>query len=237
MPDVLAVVPIAGADKEFATGKNPLLGGRPLLSYTQQALSAAVRIDRSIVSTDSAHIAELARQAGFEVPFMRPAELSTAGNTLTDVLRHAVEWVIQSGKKPQWVAMFFVTYPFRLPQFIDSFIETVQSRQLDSAVAVLPERHAHWMLDEEGNPELVSDGVERAKAQKRLIYRELSGLVAMFKPELVLSDRLYGQQLGVIPVDNAWASVNIHDAGGWELAEYLAPHFLEQMQTAASVKR
>jgi len=75
-------------------GKNikPLLG-KPLIAYTIEQALAVPGIDRVFVSTDSEAIAEVARAAGAEVPFLRPAELATSSAPKLAVIRHLVEWV------------------------------------------------------------------------------------------------------------------------------------------------
>jgi CMP-N,N'-diacetyllegionaminic acid synthase len=75
-------------------GKNikPLLG-KPLICHTIEQALAVPGIDRVFVSTDSEAIAEVARQAGAEVPFLRPAELATSSAPKLAVIRHLVEWI------------------------------------------------------------------------------------------------------------------------------------------------
>ncbi len=52
------------------------LGGKPLIAWSIEQALAVKRIERVIVSTDSAEIAAVAREYGAEVPFIRPAELA-----------------------------------------------------------------------------------------------------------------------------------------------------------------
>lgn len=75
-------------------GKNikPLLG-KPLICYTIEQAMAVPEIDRVFVSTDSEEIADIARMAGAEVPFIRPADLATSQAPKLDVIRHLVQWV------------------------------------------------------------------------------------------------------------------------------------------------
>lgn len=51
--------------------------GRPLLAWLLDALNAADRFDRIILSTDSEQIADVGRANGAEVPGLRPAHLAT----------------------------------------------------------------------------------------------------------------------------------------------------------------
>lgn len=77
-------------------GKNikPLLG-KPLICYSIEQALAIKAIDRVFVSTDSEAIAEVARAAGAEVPFLRPSELASSSAPKLEVIRHLVEWVEQ----------------------------------------------------------------------------------------------------------------------------------------------
>ncbi len=59
-------------------GKNIApVAGKPLIAWTIAAARSAERIDRLLVSTDDAAIADVARACGAEVPFLRPAELAS----------------------------------------------------------------------------------------------------------------------------------------------------------------
>lgn len=75
-------------------GKNirPLLD-KPLIAWTIEQALACPEIDAVYVSTDSEAIADIARRAGAQVPFVRPPELATATAAKIPVIRHLVEWV------------------------------------------------------------------------------------------------------------------------------------------------
>lgn len=76
MPNNIAVIPARGGSKRIP-GKNvrPLLG-KPLIAYTIEAARESRLFERIVVSTDSPEIAEVARQHGAEVPFLRDASLA-----------------------------------------------------------------------------------------------------------------------------------------------------------------
>ncbi len=72
----LAVIPARGGSKRIP-GKNLVqLQRRPLLAYTVDAALASSLFVRVVVTTDSAEIAEVARELGADVPFLRDAALS-----------------------------------------------------------------------------------------------------------------------------------------------------------------
>ena len=225
---VVAVIPISEADTDFAGGQMPQLGGRALLEYTFRAARESRLVDRLIVSTDSARIAETCKASGIDAPLVRPPELANPNVPITEVLRYTLEWLREhEHTEPDWVAMLSVTYPFRPKGFVDAFIQTVLPEDLDSAFAAIEERHSHWVLREGEQPELVSFGADVAKAHRRPLFRELSGLMSMAKRETILAGNLYGQKLAIIPAHDARSTVNVHDPIGHQFAELLAPRFLE----------
>lgn len=95
-------------------GKNirPLLG-KPLIGWTiEQALASGIA-DRVLVSTDSQAIADVARQFGAEVPFLRPSSLATADAAKLPVISHLIEWVEAQGDAVDTVIDLDPTSPLR----------------------------------------------------------------------------------------------------------------------------
>ena len=86
----LAVIPARGGSTRVP-GKNirPLLG-IPALARVIALCQASGVIDRIVVSTDDPSIAQVARDAGAEVPFLRPAELADDHTGVLPVIQHAV---------------------------------------------------------------------------------------------------------------------------------------------------
>ena len=72
-------------------GKNirPLLG-KPLIARAIETALGAPGIERVVVSTDSSDIADVARAAGADVPFVRPADLAQSGTGKFQVWQHAL---------------------------------------------------------------------------------------------------------------------------------------------------
>jgi CMP-N,N'-diacetyllegionaminic acid synthase len=86
----LAVVPARGGSKGLPRKNILQLGGKPLISWTISSALDAECVDTVIVSTDDEEIADIARGAGAEVPFMRPVELASDTATSVDVMAHAL---------------------------------------------------------------------------------------------------------------------------------------------------
>ena len=88
--EVLAIITARGGSKGLPR-KNVLpLAGRPLIGWSITAALGSAAVGRVVVSTDDPEIAEVARAEGADVPFLRPADLSSDTASSLDVLRHAL---------------------------------------------------------------------------------------------------------------------------------------------------
>ena len=139
----LAIIP-ARAGSVGLTGKNIAdLGGAPLIAWTVRAALASGCFKRVIVSTDGPEIAEAARAAGAQVPFMRPAKLATSHARSNDVILHA----LGAMESAQTFAMMQPTSPFRAARHI---VEAV--RQFDASpsnpalISVAKGKPAAWLF-------------------------------------------------------------------------------------------
>ena len=121
---MLAIIPARGGSKGLP-GKNiKLLNGKPLIAYTIEAAINSKYIDRVIVSTDSEDIAEVARQYGAEVPFMRPEELASDTAAAIDVYLHATEFVMnETGEKIEKFMVLLPTAPMRTEEHINRAVD------------------------------------------------------------------------------------------------------------------
>ena len=110
---VLAYIPARGGSKGVPLKNIRDLGGRPLLVHTVRAALVAPSIDYVLVSTDSEDIASVAREAGAQTPFLRPAELASDTARNIDGICDAVARLAEMGESFDAVAVLQPTSPFR----------------------------------------------------------------------------------------------------------------------------
>jgi CMP-N,N'-diacetyllegionaminic acid synthase len=123
-------------------GKNilPLLG-KPLIAWTiEQALSSRY-IDRLIVSTDSNEIATVSVGYGAEVPFLRPAELSSDTAKGIDVVLHVIRWMEEKDLKYDLLFNLQPTSPARTSEDIDCAAEMLFEKNAKSIISVCQMDH------------------------------------------------------------------------------------------------
>lgn len=108
----LAIIPARGGSKRIPRKNIRPFCGKPMIAWSIEVALQSGCFDQIVVSTDDAEIAEVARQHGAQVPFMRPAELSDDHTGTTAVIAHGIEWFAARDQAPVQVCCLYATAPF-----------------------------------------------------------------------------------------------------------------------------
>lgn len=219
---VLGVIAARGGSKGLP-GKNILpLGGLPLIAWSVRAAKEAKSLHHAIVSTDDNTIAEAARQAGAEVPFMRPPELATDAAGMVGVLQHAVRWLEQSEqKRPDVVVLLQATSPLRKASEIDAVVALVLGGA-ESAQTVAEDRthpmHRFRLAGDKLEPLFVDPESHAQRQDGEPVFRPTGSVFATRYGVLMEQGRIRGKDhRGVVcPFET---SLDIDDAWDFRLAE------------------
>jgi N-acylneuraminate cytidylyltransferase len=162
--EVLAVVPARGGSKGLPRKNVAAFLGRPLIAWSIDAGLQARLVTRVIVSTDDDEIAEAARTAGAEVPFMRPPEL--AGDLVPDlpVFVHALQWLQDNeGYSPEIVVHLRPTSPLRPVGLVDEgvgrLIAAPDADSLRSVCEPMANPFKMWRIEDGLLVPLVDSGI------------------------------------------------------------------------------
>lgn len=125
----MGVIPARAGSKGILKKNIKHLAGYPLIAYSIVAAKLSSKIERTIVSTDSQEIANIALSYGAEVPFLRPDKIAQDRSTDLELFQHAISWFKE---KEGAVADLFVqlrpTTPLRIPSEIDRAITYLKER-------------------------------------------------------------------------------------------------------------
>ena len=148
--DVIALIPARGGSKGVPKKNIKLLGGYPLIAYSIAAAKLSEMIERVVISTDSEEIANVARQFGAEVPFLRPAEFAGDRSPDIEFVVHAMDWFQQNeAQVPEYIVHVRTTTPLREPGIVDDAIRQIlinkEATSLRSAHPA-PESPFKWFL-------------------------------------------------------------------------------------------
>jgi N-acylneuraminate cytidylyltransferase len=198
---VLAVVPARGGSKGIPRKNLQLLGGKPLVALAVETGRAARLVSRVLCSTDDPEIADAARAAGGEVPFLRPPDLARDTSEDWPVFMHALDFL---AREDNWVPDLVVnlrpTSPLRRPTHVDDAIRLLQDSGADSVKAVcLARQHPHkmWLRQPDGRgllepflktPFRLTRGPDVPRAQLDDVYWQ-NGVVDVTRREVILEQK------------------------------------------------
>ncbi len=91
--------------------------------------------DEIVVSTDDPSIAEVARQAGAQVPFQRPGSLSDDHTGTIPVIQHAIDWYLQRERVISQVCCIYATAPFLQPDYLRKGKAMLDTQRVDYVFA------------------------------------------------------------------------------------------------------
>ena len=223
---ILAVITARGGSKGVPRKNIKDLGGRPLIAYSIEVAKQSGLISHLIVSTDDEEIANMAKEFGADVPFMRPVEL--AGDTVVhaDVMKHAVGFMEERlGIFFDYVVILQPTSPFRLVGDIDETLKVLMESGADSGVSMmeLDGDHPIKIKKMEGNqvlPYCLSEpeGVRRQDLPKA--YKRSSAVYAVKRDVLMNQGMIFGGSIvgSVVPNERSLAIDTEYD---WLRAEYM----------------
>lgn len=227
----MAVIPARGGSKGVPRKNLRLLGGVPLVVHAIRQAQAALEVQRVIVSTEDDEIADVALEAGAEVPFRRPAELASDEATDLQVFQHVVAALGQAGRVPELLVQVRATSPVRRPPVIDLAIRTLRADpQADSLRTVsltgfTP--YKMWKIDRQGiaSPLLrpdshpqYNDWYDGPRQALPDVFQQ-DGLVDVVRTRTVQAGSMAGRR--VIALTHADPAVDIDDADALLSAEKL----------------
>lgn len=175
---VLGIIPARGGSKGVPRKNIRLAAGKPLLVWTIEAAQKSRVLERWVVSTEDAEIAEIARRHGAEV-LPRPAELASDEASTVSVLQHVLEQV-----PAEVVVVLAPTSPIRRDGLIDACIERFFTEGADSLGTV----HKDYSY------EYGQDMPRRQEIRPRLVD---NGNVYVIRSEVIRAGRWLGDRLAV----------------------------------------
>jgi CMP-N,N'-diacetyllegionaminic acid synthase len=204
----IAVIPARGGSKGVPRKNLALVAGEPLIVHTIRAARAARTVDRVVVSTDDAEIAETARRAGAEV-VLRPARLAEDDSLTEDALVHAIE---ELGADPEFVVTLEPTSPLRTPELVDACIRLARDRNADTVITVTETRSIYGTLDGEVFHPL-REGQARRRQLRSPVYAECSSVYVTRASHLRETRSVVGPQIYalIVPEEQALDVNTPHD--------------------------
>ena len=179
---LLGVIPARGGSKGIKNKNLRTVLNKPLIYYTIKDALSYKKIYKTIVTTDSLEIAEVAKKYGVEVPFIRPKRLAKDNTPMIEVLKHALMKCEQIySLKINGIVLLDPTSPLRKKENINEMIDIFLESKPDLVVAVTKSRRNPYFnmvkINKNGYARLVLEGnfVRRQDAPLFMILRIIVG--------------------------------------------------------------
>lgn len=221
----LAIIPARSGSKGLKEKNIKLLNGKPLLAYTIEAAKESGVFDEIMVSTDSREYADIAKQWGANVPFLRSDELSNDTASSWDVVKEVIEKYKDLGTDFDTVALLQPTSPLRTSNDVKEGYKVMEEKDANSVVGVCEMDHsplwANTLPEDNSMVNFIRADVIKKPRQSLPKYYRVNGAVYIIKVEYLLnSEDIYSDKSYAIimPKDR---SVDIDDSIDFIVAEAL----------------
>jgi len=124
---ILTIIPARGGSKSLPKKNILKLKGKPLLCHSVDYSLKSKLVTTTIVSTDSQEIADIAKNCGASVPFIRPDEFAQDDTRDYPVIRHALDFFETQGQIFDLYILLRPTSPMRPSGLIEKAVEILKN--------------------------------------------------------------------------------------------------------------
>ncbi len=151
---ILFLITARGGSKGVPQKNIREIAGLPLIAYKIISAQKCGYDGRIIVSTDDTEIAEIARNYGAEVPFIRPDYLASDTASSLDVVEHALNWLDNNDERTyDYICLLEPSSPFASPIDLHNALEIIINNNADTLLGMKEvdvSKKFIWSLDDNG---------------------------------------------------------------------------------------
>lgn len=225
----VAIITARGGSKRIPKKNIRDFLGKPIIAYSIQAAIESKMFDEVMVSTDSEEIANIAKEYGANIPFMRSEKTSDDFATTADVLLEVLAEYKKIGQEFDEMVCIYPTAPFVTAEKLIQAINKLESNGYNEVMSVVqfsfpPQR---GYVQKDGLLELVQPEHRNTRSQDlEKIYHD-AGQFYCFDVDMFLKNNgLVKDEVGFLLLDEMEVQ-DIDNLTDWKLAE-IKYNFLKQ---------
>lgn len=221
----IAIIPARSGSKGLPDKNIKLLDGKPLLAYSITAAKESGLFDTIFVSTDSKEYAQIGRQWGADIPFLRSEELAQDTSSTWDTVYEAISRYQRMGKSFDTITLLQPTSPLRTGQDIINGFELLKEKNADAVIGVCEEEHSPlWSntIPEDLNMKtFIRKEILHKRRQELPSYYRINGALYIIKSRMLKHiENLYEENCFAYIMDKR-RSIDIDDVYDFQMAEYV----------------
>jgi CMP-N-acetylneuraminic acid synthetase len=203
---ILAVIPCRSGSKGIKNKNIINIFGKPLVFYSIYFAKQCKFIDRVIVSTDSKKYAQICKNYGAEVPFLRPKNFSTDFSLDVDFFKHAIDWLKKyQNYQPDFVIHLRPTSPIRRIKDLKECLKIIKkNKKINSVRSISKENksiYKCWFLSSKNklkqivkNKTLYREPFNAPRQKLKSFYCQ-NGLYDIFRTKLITKRMISGKNI------------------------------------------
>lgn len=133
----LAMITARGGSKRIPRKNIKEFNGKPIIAYSIEAALSSGAFDEVMVSTDDDEIAEISRNYGASVPFMRSEKTANDFATTVDVIEEVLDEYHKRGRDFEMFACIYPTAPFVTAGRLRAATEQLRESDADVLIPVV----------------------------------------------------------------------------------------------------
>ena len=137
----IAIIPARGGSQRIPRKNLMEFNGKPMISRAIETCIETMLFEEIVVSTDDIEVADIARRAGANVPFIRPGNLADSHMPTAPVISHALKELAAQNKIYTHCCCVYPCTPLLTPRDIHDVLESLQSSAKSFAYPVVKYSH------------------------------------------------------------------------------------------------
>ena len=217
----IAIITARGGSKRIPK-KNILdFCGKPIIAYSIAAALESRCFDEVMVSTDSEEIADVAKQYGAVVPFMRSEKSSNDYAATADVILEVLDEYAKRGYNYKYACCIYPTAPFVTGEKLRAAMETLLKENVDTVMPVtafsFPPLRGLVIKDGKIAPMYPEHILKRSQDLPK-VYHDCGQFYCLRVDAFLRTKDLIGQNTAPVIVDELEVQ-DIDNETDWRLAE------------------
>ena len=224
---ILAVIPARGGSKGVKRKNLFNLNGYPLIYYSIKSAIESEYITRHVISTDDYEIKKISESYGGNVPFIRPAKLSTDSALAIPTIQHAVRFCERNYNETyDYIIMLQPTAPLRTSLDIDEALSNlIINKEADSIISVVNVDNFHpakmKLINDNKLFDFQETGLENPPRQSLSPVYIVNGAIYATKRDVFMNENTFKGKISLPYIMSPNKSVNIDNIHDFLVAEYM----------------
>ncbi len=216
---ILVIIPARGGSKSVPQKNIVDLNKKPLISYSIDIAKKSKYIDRIVVTSDNDEIISVAKEYNAET-IKRPPELAQDNSKMDGAIKHVLtSYQEKENYFPDYIVLLQPTSPLRTENTVNSAIESFveKNQEYDSLTSLISLGGKIGKIQENRYNSMQEIGRQRQEIEP---YYKECGTVFIFKPELILADKFFGERVFPFIIKSGREALDIDTYEDLDLSNY-----------------